>query len=160
MGTLKKTLPHVVKSSSGQSIIEVIIATLIVGVVLTAIASGLTLSIKNTAQTQLRELSTNFAQEGLEVFRRERSMLGWTSFAEALDNNDYCLNTLPQDSAEFATMPTGECSTGTAIAGTTLTRNATVTVLSADSIQVHVTVEWQEAERTNTVEVYQVFQRQ
>lgn len=146
------------KNNTGQSIIEVIIATLIVGLVLTAIASGLTLSIKNTAQTQLRELSTNFAQEGLEVFRRERNMLGWTSFAEALDSNEYCLNILPQDSAEFATMPTGECSNGTAIAGTTLTRNATVTILSADRIQVQIVVEWQEAYQTNSVEVYQVFQ--
>jgi Tfp pilus assembly protein PilV len=146
--------------NSGQSIIEVIIATLIVGMVLTAIAAGLTLSIKNTAQTQLRELSTNFAQEGLEVFRRERNMLGWTAFLEALGNETYCLNTFPKDSAAFTSMPTGECSSGTAIAGTTFTRNATVSILSADSIQVQVTVEWQEADKTNSVEVYQVFQRQ
>lgn len=141
----------------GQSIIEVLIATLIVGTVLTAIASGLTLSLKNTSETKYRELATNLSQEGLEVFRRERNNIGWTGFTEILDSNTFCLNTLPANTTEFQALPAGECSGGTAIAGTTFTRTAYVVVQSQDVIQITVEVAWTDAQKEQKVSVVQEF---
>jgi len=141
----------------GQSIIEVLIATLIVGTVLTAIASGLTLSLKNTSETKYRELATNLSQEGLEVFRRERNNIGWTGFTEILDSNTFCLNTLPADTTEFQALPAGECEGGTAIAGTTFTRTAYVVVQSQDVIQITVEVVWTDGQKEQKVSVVQEF---
>lgn len=141
----------------GQSIIEVLIATLIVGTVLTAIASGLTLSLKNTSETKYRELATNLSQEGLEVFRRERNNIGWTGFTEILDSNTFCLNSLPTNTTEFQALPAGECSGGTAIAGTTFTRTAYVVVQSQDVIQITVEVTWTDAQKEQKVSVVQEF---
>lgn len=143
--------------SSGQSIIEVLIATLIVGTVLTAIASGLTLSLRNASETKYRELATNLAQEGLEVFRRERNNIGWTGFSEILDSNTFCLNDLPANTADFQALPAGECDGGTAIAGTTFTRTAYVVVQTVDTIQITIDVAWTEAQNEKNVTVVQEF---
>jgi len=142
---------------AGQSIIEVLIATLVVGLVLTAIASSLTFSIKNTAQTKQRELASNYAQEGLEVFRRERNLQGWTSFTEALNTNTFCLNELPADSQAFRDLPAGECEGGTVIAGSTLTRTAYVRVIDADTIEITIGVAWDDSNQMREVSVVQEF---
>lgn len=148
---------HRFKQQRGQSIIEILIATLIVGLVLTAVASGLTLSIKNTSETRQRELANNFAQEGMEVFRKQRETAGWARFRDTLESNTYCLNSIPINFEEFTTMPLGECESGTAVAGTTLTRNAVVQVQSTEHIEVEVIVSWQEAQRENQVSIIQTF---
>lgn len=144
-------------NNSGQSIIEVLIATLVVGLVLTAIASGLTLSLKTTSDTQLRELAGNFAQEGIETIRRERTVLGWTAFTDSLSQGTFCLNELPENSEAFANLPEGECSQGTSIAGHTLTRWVEVVQSNQDTVEIEVHVQWESGDTSNTVSYSQVF---
>lgn len=144
---------------SGQTIIEVLIATLVVGMVLTAVAATLTVSVKNTAQSRYQEVGRARAQSGLEVFRRERNNLGWQEFVNVLSNGTYCLNALPADSTEFEAMSTGACPSGVAVIGTDFVREATVEILSADDVRVEVSVMWQDGALDKEVKLTQIFQR-
>jgi len=147
------------RDQSGQTIIEVMIATLVVGMVLTAVAATLTVSVKNTAQSRYQEVARAQAQSGLELFRRERTKLGWQEFQNVINNGTYCLNVLPADSTAFAAMSPTPCSSGVAVIGTDFTRDATVTVVSADEVKVEMSVKWVDGVINKEVKLTQVFQR-
>lgn len=147
------------RSQAGQTIIEVLIATVVVAMVLTAVAATLSVSVKNTSQARYQEVARTMAQSGLEVFRRERNILGWQAFHNALNSGSYCLNTLPADSSAFTTMPTGVCSSDTTVIGNNFRRNAEVTVAGLDEIRVTVSVTWVDGTLNREVELTQVFRQ-
>ena len=142
---------------SGQTIVEVLIVTVVIATILTALAASLTMSANNTNQSKQRSLATTYAQEGLEVFRRERNSLGWNRFYESLNSSTYCLNDLPVDSAAFVSLVTGECASGTTIENTGLQREAVVSV-GADQVDVSLSVTWFDGAEEKTVSVDQSFQ--
>lgn len=146
-------------SQSGQTIIEVLIATLVVGMVLTAVAATLTVSVKNTAQSRYQEVARARAQSGLELFRRERNKLGWQTFQASLVSGTYCINTLPDSSMAFDALSPGACGNGVAVIGTDFTRDATVTVVSNDEVKVDVLVKWIDGVLNKEVKLTQVFRR-
>lgn len=132
------------KKQTGSSLIEILIATGVVGLVMTAVAAGLVLSVKNSSISKYKVIATTRAQEAMEVFRRERTLLGWTQFKEVLSDNvegTYCINTLASGSAQFKSMATGECEEGDLIAGTSFTREALVNA-SEDEVRVEIVVKW------------------
>lgn len=143
---------------AGQTIIEILVATGVIAMVMTAVASGLTLSVQNTSQAKYRALASKQVQEGLEMFLRERSRLGWESFRSSLASGSYCLGeVLPADSAGFQALPRGECGQdGYALAGTTYFREANVTIVSADEVEITVTVRWQDGEDLRTTSSTQI----
>lgn len=148
------------KSQSGQTIIEVLIASVVVAMVLTAVAAALTVSVRNTAQSRSQEVARARAQGGLEVFRRERTALGWQAFRNALVSGaTYCINTLPGNSTQFVAMSQGACSTGETAIGTTFTREAQVTIPNANEVRVDVTSGWQDGTLDKEVVLSQVFRR-
>ncbi len=65
---------------TGSTILEVLVATLVVGTMLTAIAASLTHSIKNSAEAEYRKVATRLAQESLEIFRKEKYIRTWSAF--------------------------------------------------------------------------------
>jgi Tfp pilus assembly protein PilV len=142
---------------SGQSIIEVLVATVVVALVMTAIAAALTSSLRNTTESKFRSYASAHGQEAMEVFVRERNLLGWQQFQEAVVSGQFCMNTLPADSDSFIAMAVGTCVDGTAYSGTTFTREATVTVVAPDEIRVEVFVEWTDNGRDRQVALVQVF---
>lgn len=150
---------------TGSSIIEVLIATVVVGMVMTAVAALMTVSIKNTALLRYRAAATAQAQSGLEVFRRERNLLGWESFFEALSTGDYCLNTLPTTSIEFETMPEDDCNGATTqLLGNAFVREATVTKTDAvsdndDEVKVELILSWVDGVRPQSVKLTQIFKK-
>lgn len=152
----KKVHPH---SQSGQTIIEVLIASVVVAMVLTAVAAALTVSVKNTAQSRYQEIARSRAQSGLELYRRERTALGWQAFREVVGDGTYCIDNLPSDTAEFATLAQGDCTTGTAVLGNTFTREARVTTNGPDEIRVDVTSGWQDGILDKEVVLSQIFRR-
>jgi hypothetical protein len=94
---MKKVEKH--RWNVGQSIIEVIIATGIVALVMTAIVAAITVSVKNTAIANQRLQASKYAQEGIEFFRQQRNLLGWKVFADTIrdisqTNETVCLNTI------------------------------------------------------------------
>lgn len=145
----------------GQTIIEVIIATGIVALVMTALVAGMTLSIKNNAIARYKTLGTQLAQEGIELFRRERNLLGWEQFASTLDtqgDGQYCLNSIP-DSASFSSLTPGDCGTDQ-IAKTAVSfqRTADIDVSpSLDEITVTIRVSWLDGAQDRQAFVTQVF---
>ncbi len=110
-------------SSTGFSLIEILFATLVVAMTLTAIATSLSYSIKINNQSNYRSAAIDKAREGLDFFKRERVTLGWNTFhAELTDESGpnyvtetYCLPTIPDPSSlpgyvAFDSMGTGACS--------------------------------------------------
>lgn len=143
--------------SSGQTIIEVLIATVVVAVVMTAIAATLTSSLRNTTESRFRSFASTYAQEAMEIFIRERTILGWQQFSEVVAGGVFCLNTLPVNTTEFTAMTTGECTSGTPLSGTEFVREADVVVVSADEVEITISVEWVDNGRDRSLEVAQVF---
>jgi Tfp pilus assembly protein PilV len=143
------------KLSSGQSLIEVLIITVLVASILTAIASVVTKSLQSTAENKRKNAATNLSQEAIEMFRQNRQILGWDSFQTELSSGVYCLDTLPTTVQEFGTMTSGECGETDIIPDTEYTREAEI--FSSDTeVQIEVTVRWN-AGRSQEVSVTQVF---
>lgn len=148
-------------SQAGQSIVEVLVATAVVAVVMTAIAAAMTVSVKNTAQAKYRSLGTQLAQENLEVFRRERDRLGWETFYEVLDDDGsigtYCFSqTLPTTAQNFVDLTaTASCENGFALVGTTFTRSVQYQLDSTDQVTLRSTVTWLDADNVREVELVQ-----
>lgn len=147
------------ESQAGQTIIEVLIATLVVGMVLTAVAATLTVSVKNTAQSRYQEVARTRAQSGLEVFRQARNTIGWGEFSDKLGTGIYCLNSLPVGTDGFLAMPSGACSDSVLMIGTDFVREAYVTQLSPDEIRVELAVGWIDGTLDKEVRLTQVFRR-
>lgn len=153
------------KQHSGQSLVEVLVATAVVGIVMTAIAAGLLLSVKNTAISKYRAIANAKAQEGLEVFRRERSLLGWTSFVASLREGTICLNSLPSSGDTFSgyiATNANACTGGTEEAGSTFTREADIQVTSVgggtnNQVRVEVIVSWTDGDTVREVSLVQEF---
>ncbi len=147
---------------SGQSIIEVLIATVVIALVMTSIVGAMTLSIQSTAESRARSIATHLAQEGLELFRRERATLGWQRFYdESLSGQAsrvYCLNTIPSTSAQFSSMSAGECGSAT-IDDSPMQREATVVRQNTETVSVEVVVTWQNGNKQNSTSVEQIFRK-
>lgn len=88
--------------------VEVLVATLLVTLVMTALGSMMALSMRVAEANEMEQLAQLKAQQTMEFFRRERLVRGWEDFYNSLqDNTTYCLNTLP---ANIASISTGGCS--------------------------------------------------
>ena len=131
------------KMSSGQTIIEIIIATGIVAIVLVAVMMGLTFSLKNTAQSKYQSLASKLAQEGMEAFRRERDALGFVSFRDQLTSPTYCLPTIPNQLALFSAGACDEAE-GITLSGVTFYREAEINTGASvtEPVEVKIVVSW------------------
>lgn len=87
------------KKSRGQTLIEIIIATGVVGLVMTTVVAVISVSVRNAARAKAKALGTKYTQEGIEYFRAQKNLMGWETFYETIQagtgNNVYCLSTLP-----------------------------------------------------------------
>ncbi len=146
-------------ASPGQTIVEILMATAVVAVVLTAVAGALTFTVKNSAESKYKAVATQKAQEAVEIFRRERAVLGWETFTETLQNGEYCFNELPADSAAFQALTPATCSEGVAEAGTEFTRQVLVTLqdngTEVTQVQVESEVTWYDGKVTRSVRATQ-----
>jgi type II secretory pathway pseudopilin PulG len=141
--------------SPGQTLVEILIATAVVAVVLTAIATSLSFTVKNSAEARYRAVASSLAQEAVEVFRRERSVQGWEAFYAGLPASaTYCFNTLPTSPVVF-TQGTGACGTtyfspsGTAVS---FKREASLQK-GANQVTITVVVSWEDTADWNDVTV-------
>jgi prepilin-type N-terminal cleavage/methylation domain-containing protein len=146
--------------ANGFSMIEVLIAVLVVGMVMTAVAAMMVSSTKISAESKYLGFANNKVQEALEVFRRERFLLGWGEFYGAVGNGVYCYNDLPADSNDFQGLNVGGCG-GDSFegAGLSFVREATVSKVDASTVEVTINVEWLDGNRVRDVEATQVFKK-
>jgi len=140
---------------AGQSIIEVLIATGVVALVMTALMATMTLSLQNSSQSKYRSLATKIGQEGMESFRQFRDELGWETFYEVINSQGdgmYCLNTTPATIEQLQALSYGTCTDfPISRTGVAFQREVDVQIISADRISFQVTVTWQDGlEERNT----------
>jgi type II secretory pathway pseudopilin PulG len=86
--------------NAGQTIVEIVIAIGVVGLVMTTVVGAITVSLRNTSRAKAKALATKYTQEGIEYFRTQRNLLGWESFLEVLQQRkgaNFCMATLPYD---------------------------------------------------------------
>jgi len=118
-------------NDKGQSLVEVMVAVAILGLVMTTLVFGTTVAMRNANFARYQARATKYAQEGLEWLRNQRDQ-DWGTFASKRGNT-YCLNSLA--------WTVGPCSSFSL--GGVFKREA---VLSGDEnkIQVELTVFWQD----------------
>lgn len=156
-------------AKKGSSIIEVLIALVLVGTVLTAVAATLMRSISSSSSARYREIATSMGQDMIEIFHYERSSRPWINATNGFytvvgANKSYCANNITDSS--IAELVAGACSTaGThdvELSGVDFRRNirATQTTIGGnEAVEVTATISW-DAGNTGRqeVELKQVFQ--
>lgn len=158
-----KNWSRIHQPQQGSSLIEIVVATGVMALVLTAIVAGLTLSLKTNADSEYRSQATKRAQEAMEVFRRERTLQGWDVFADSfVDGATYCLKDLPAPKAAFTP---GECTEDDVlvISSVEMVREAVVQIDSSNpadlQVEVSVTVTWDSGGSPRDVGLVQSFRR-
>lgn len=146
---------------SGQTVIEVLIATGVVSLVMTALMATMTLSLQNSSQAKYRSLATKLGQEGMESFRQFRDDLGWEYFYQALDaqgTGTYCVNTVPATSEQLQALSAGACAEYSIVrTGIAFQREAYIETISADEIRIEMTVSWLDGSDEKNTLVVQEF---
>ncbi len=143
----------------GQTIVEIIIATGVVGLVMTAVVAVVSVSLRNAARAKAKALGTKYTQEGVEYFRAQRNLMGWESFLAQIQqggsSSTYCLATLPYtQNGGLASVPNRACLSSEFVdTGSIYQRKADVTVTNVsgqDMITITVSVTWPDSGRTTT----------
>ena len=125
----------------GQSLFEVLLAMLVIGVVIVALVALSTASIRNASFSKNKELSTRFSQDAIEWLRAERNG-DWAAFATRAQNPTWCINANPPSWPALA----GSCGTDEKISGSILTREVRFMVIDAFNIEAEVGVFWNDSQ--------------
>ncbi len=149
---------------TGFSLIELLVATMVVGLTLTAIVTTLTYSIKVNDQANYRDIAIQKAQEGVDFFKRERVILGWNNFYNLL-NSSYCLDEIPDPSTSssdhaFSGLASSCTDFDIPITGAAVEFKRTVSIdkSGGDEVDITVTVSWPlDDSNASEVEVSQLF---
>lgn len=80
--------------SSGQTLLELVLALGVIAVVLTGLVSAVTSSLRYSQSSQLRSRGVKYAQEGLELARKLRDSNTWDIFAaySGSGSSSWCLS--------------------------------------------------------------------
>ena len=158
MKRIQQTLRYIRNSNRGQTLIEIIIAVGLIVLVLTTLASGLALGIRNNRVAKDQAIAKDYTREAQEWLRSMRDLAGWETFAGILrahasgNSLSYCLTTLPADLTTFNSTNRSTCSTGQTVDGR-FTRQVNITLVGganptqADAV---VVVTWVDGTKTFT----------
>jgi prepilin-type N-terminal cleavage/methylation domain-containing protein len=69
--------------NKGSSLIEVLVAIVIVGLVVTGAMISISYSMRNSAEARYREVASQLAQDGMEVVKLRREIDPWSTFYTA-----------------------------------------------------------------------------
>ncbi len=80
--------------TSGQTLLELVLALGVIAVVLTGLVSAVTASLRYSQSSQLRSRGVKYAQEGLELARKLRDSSAWDTFQAYSGSGtmDWCLS--------------------------------------------------------------------
>jgi hypothetical protein len=135
------------KSNSGQSLFEVVFALAVAGIVMIGIVSLAASSVRNSSYSRNNALATRYVQETSEWLRGQRDGSDWTSFSGYADASGvtYCLQSLGSSLPSVSS-----CGDTDYITGTIFIRELKLTLLSADTVDVEISVEWNDAQGLHT----------
>ena len=74
------------KREAGQSLIEVMVAILVIVLVVLGLVSVTTVAMRNASFSRNQTLATKYAQEGIERVRIYRGEVDWSDFTNACDS--------------------------------------------------------------------------
>ena len=125
-------------SSSGQSLIEVVVVAGLIMLILVALVAGATVAIRNSqfSRTKARAMQLNL--EAMEWIRGERKE-GWSEFASR--NGTFCLKELNFDAP-------GNCSSSDQFI-----RQAVLTKEGTDKIEVKLNTSWTDSNGEHNEEI-------
>jgi type IV pilus modification protein PilV len=146
-----------INSTKGSTLIEVLVAILIVGLVVTGVMLSITYSVKNSAEARYREVASQLAQDGMEVVKLRREVDEWSEFQDYAPGT-YCLAT---SVAALSTAP--PCTDNVTNASKRFTRSVVMSKVAATPstpqiVTATVTVTWQSDSNVNmNVQITQQF---
>lgn len=146
----------------GSTLIEVLVAILLMAIVLTGLSTALSYTLKNSAQADYRQLATRHAQDVIEILRKERDSLGsWATFRSTLPSTGQvrCVPGTADQISEFTASTTCMTTNNVTVAESPVgfRRRVTIDQNTATLVQVTVTVEWVEGSATRDVDLVQQF---
>jgi len=74
----------------GMSIIEVMIATVLVAFALTGLAMLMSVNVKNSAESDYRKVAARIAQDGMEATKNLKETEDWATFIAGTNAVDNC----------------------------------------------------------------------
>lgn len=137
------------KESLGQSLFELLIALAIAVLIVTGIVKVVTLSVANSTFAKNQASATRFGQEAFEWLRSEKER-DWDAFSNRSDVT-WCL-----PAVSWPSQP-GPCSADNKISGTPFTREAALSTLDTDKIQILVRVSWTDSRGEHSSRIDSVF---
>lgn len=131
------------KRKRGQSILELIVALLLVSIALTAVVGLITKGISNTTFNRNKTLANSYSSEALEWLRSERDS-NWRNFLakSSAPGSKWCLPDLSWNN-------TGTCSATNFVSNTQFTREINLVRVNASTINATVTVSWTDSQGTH-----------
>lgn len=86
------------KKNEGSSLIELLVAIVLIVSTLTALISGMTYTMRTLAEAEYRSRATDLAGECMDELRRTRIIKGWTEFQTSqVLNTNRCNNVNDDD---------------------------------------------------------------
>ncbi len=145
---------------AASTLIEVLIAVSIIALVLTAVGSMISMSIKLADSNEKQQLALQKAEEALEFFRKERSINSWYTFSTSLaDEAIYCVSDLPESVASMSAQ-LGVCADDDVLeaARYKFKRQAVIDFDGLNSVKVSIGLNWQEGTKSKSLSLEQSFE--
>ena len=143
-------LPSTNSSSSGQSLVEVVVTTAIAMLILVALVGGATVAVRNIQYSRTRARAMELNRQATEWLRSERAK-SWLEFWNKLEDGVYCLNNLDFDRHR-------SCGPDELI-DSTFERQVDVFKESQDKIKLMLTTSWTDSQGEHREEVVTYFTR-
>jgi Tfp pilus assembly protein PilV len=134
------------QTQTGQSLIEVIVMLAVVVMVVTGLVVGTVSSLKVTTFSSNKSQGTKYAQEGMELVRKDRDT-SWSTFL-ARSGRTYCI-----PSGGDAWTESNSCLVNIDTGTSQFTRSAQFTWDGTSTMTVTVTVSWQDGGNTHTSQI-------
>ncbi|MBP8590876.1 hypothetical protein KBI33_00180 [Candidatus Shapirobacteria bacterium] len=131
-------------SSSGQSLVEVVVTVAIATLILVALVAGATVAVRNIQYSRNRARAVALNRQATEWLRSERAK-GWSAFYSRLAEGNYCLNTLDLSRHR-------NCNSNELVDGV-FKREANVAKEGLDKIIITVTTFWTDSQGEHREEV-------
>lgn len=137
--------PH--KSEKGQTLIEVLVAIVMISGVLVAFLSALTNAAANLQYSRNKTQATKYAQEAIEYIRTQRDFNTWSDFYTGIDGK-WCMSTL-----DWPPSTPTPCSAPISDQYAIFYREAAFTLNDPDNdrVTIEVVVTWTQGARTSQV---------
>jgi len=139
---MRYTLYMIRRSRSGQSLIEVVVATGIAMLILVALVAGAMTAVRNSQFSRTKARAMQLSQEAIEWIRGEREK-GWSEFTD--NSGTFCL-----DGLSFT--KNRACSLSEKIFNQ-FTRQAVLVKESDEKIKVTITTSWTDSNGEHSEEI-------